>query len=126
MSRRGVSWRAPWSPIEDSAHKYTSPWLRGGKFTVHRPLCIIAPSMRGGNVQKARYVGQGREARAASRANLRSATPPEGAGRRASTIVERREARTANKDSVYRRRRIMALGLLISFVLALVFAVLVQ
>src|SRR5215204_4575152 len=102
------------------------PWLRGGKFTVHRPLCIIAPSMRGGNVQKARHVGQGREARAASRANLRSATLPEGAGRRAGTIVERREARKANKDSVYRRRRIMAFGLLLSFVLALVSTVLAE
>jgi hypothetical protein len=38
----------------------------------------------------------------------------------------RREARKANKASVYWRRRIMALGLLLSFVLALVFAVLVQ
>ena len=42
------------------------------------------------------------------------------------TLAERREARKANSASVYRRRRFMAVGLLLSFTLALIFAVLLQ
>jgi hypothetical protein len=49
--------------------------------------------------------------------------PSHRTGQRASTIEERRKA---NQASVYRRRRIMAVGLFSSFVLALVFAVLLQ
>ncbi|HEU4494914.1 MAG TPA: hypothetical protein VFR69_12010 [Rubrobacteraceae bacterium] len=79
--------------------------------------------MRGGNLQKPRYLGQRREAAPAPRANLRSVAPSHRTGRRASTLEERRKA---NKTSVYRRRRIMAVGLFFSFVLALVFAVLLQ
>jgi hypothetical protein len=83
--------------------------------------------MRGGNVQKVRYVGQRREAPSASRAKLRSAAIPQGAGLRAGGVLdERREARKANKASVYRRRRTMAVGLFLSFALALIFAVLLQ
>jgi hypothetical protein len=52
--------------------------------------------------------------------------PSHRTGRRAGALEERREARKANKASVYRRRRIMAVGLFFSFVLALVFAVLLQ
>jgi hypothetical protein len=81
--------------------------------------------MRGGNVQKSRHVvRQRREVPLASPANRRSAVPPDQAGGRAVALVERREARKANKAGVYRRRRVMAVGLLLSFVLALVFAVL--
>src|SRR5918995_765359 len=81
--------------------------------------------MRGGNVQKSRHVvRQRREVPLPSPVNRRSAVPPHRAGRRASSLIERREARKANKAGVYRRRRVMAVGLLLSFVLALVFAVL--
>lgn len=80
--------------------------------------------MRGGNVQKTRHVGQRRGSHSVGRANLRSVTPPP--DRRAGVLAERREARKANKAGVYRRRRIMAIGLFLSFALALVFAVLVQ
>jgi hypothetical protein len=82
--------------------------------------------MRGGNVQKAGYVGQRREDPSAPRANLRSVTRTHQPSRRAGLLAERREAHKANKVSVYRRRRIMAVGLFLSFALALVFAVLVQ
>src|SRR5215213_2940439 len=81
--------------------------------------------MRGGNVQKARHVvRQRREVPLALPANRRSAVSPHQPGRRAGAVIERREARKANKAGVYRRRRVMAVGLLLSFVLALVFAVL--
>src|SRR5215212_2627303 len=81
--------------------------------------------MRGGNVQKSRHVvRQRREVPLPSLVNRRSAVPPHRAGRRASSLIERREARKANKAGVYRRRRVMAVGLLLSFVLALVLAVL--
>src|SRR5215217_5579289 len=83
--------------------------------------------MRGGNVQKARHVvRQRREVPLASPAIRRSAVSPHQPGRRAGTLIERREARKANKAGVYRRRRVMAVGLFLSFALALVFAVLVQ
>src|SRR5215212_8939876 len=80
--------------------------------------------MRGGNAQKARYGG--REVSPAPRENHRSTTAPREIGRRTGVLAERREARKANRVSVYHRRRIMAVGLMLSFMLALVFAVLVQ
>src|SRR5215216_3089937 len=80
--------------------------------------------MRGGNAQKARYGRRG--VSPAPRENHRSTTVAREIGRRTSTLAERREARMANRASVYRRRRFMAVGLLLSFMLALVFAVLVQ
>jgi hypothetical protein len=82
--------------------------------------------MRGGNVQKIRYVGQRREVSPASRENHRNTTAPRQIGRHAGILAERREARKANRASVYRRRRIMAVCLMFSFALALIFAVLVQ
>ena len=83
--------------------------------------------MRGGNPQKVRYLRERREAPTAPRANLRSVTRPyQPARRRTGALAERREARKADKASVYRRRRIMAVGLFLSFALALVFAVLLQ
>jgi hypothetical protein len=82
--------------------------------------------MRGGNVQKIRYGGQRREVSPASRENHGSATVPHQVGRRTGILAERREARKSNRASVYRRRRIMAVCLMLSFMLALVFAVLVQ
>jgi hypothetical protein len=82
--------------------------------------------MRGGNVQKARFGGQRREVSPESRANHRSTTAPRQVGRRTGILAEHREARKANRASVYRRRRIMAVCLMLSFMLALVFAVLVQ
>jgi hypothetical protein len=49
-------------------------------------------------------------------------TPPQ----QPADLQERREVRKAQKASVYRRRRFMAVGLLLSFALALVFAVILQ
>ena len=77
-------------------------------------------------MQKARYVGQRRHTPSASRANLRNVAPPRRNGRRPGALDERREARKANKASIYRRRRFMAVGLLLSFALALVLAVVLQ
>jgi hypothetical protein len=51
---------------------------------------------------------------------------PRRAGRHGSILDERRKARKVNRASVYLKRRIMAVCLMLSFVLALVFAVLVQ
>jgi hypothetical protein len=82
--------------------------------------------MRGGNVQKVRYVGQRREVSPASRESHTNTTAPRQVGRHTGILAERREARKANRASVYRRRRIMAVCLMLSFTLALVFAVLVQ
>ncbi|HEX2181201.1 MAG TPA: hypothetical protein VHH10_02875 [Rubrobacteraceae bacterium] len=53
-------------------------------------------------------------------------TPSHRPGRRPGVLDERREARKANKASIYRRRRAMAVGLFFSFALALVFAVTLQ
>ena len=77
-------------------------------------------------MQKARYVGQRNHTQSASRANLRDVAPPRQNGQRPGTLHERRESRKANKAIVYRRRRVMAVGLFLSFALALVLAVLLQ
>src|SRR5918994_7393870 len=78
--------------------------------------------MRGGNLQKARYFRESNGAPPAPRANLRSVTPPQ----RSAVLHERRETRKAHEASIYRRRRVMAIGLFFSFVLALVLAVILQ
>ena len=69
-------------------------------------------------------VRQRREVPLAAPSSRKRTVPPQRDGRRAVALVERREARKANKAGVYRRRRVMAVGLLLSLVLALVFAVL--
>src|SRR5919206_4821774 len=123
MSRRPVFWRAP-RPPHIGAYDPNIP--AAGKFTALIPLCIILAHMRGGNAQKARYVWQ-REVPPPSRENRRSAAATRQAGsRRAHVLTERREARKANRASVYWRRRIMAVGLLLSFTLPPVFSRLVH
>src|SRR5215218_5119662 len=86
--------------------------------------------MRGGNVQRAQHVGgrpdspgirrtAGRVAQS-GRPAPREATPPAG------NFVELREARKVKRDEVYRRRRLMAVALLVLGAVALVFAVFAQ
>jgi hypothetical protein len=90
--------------------------------------------MRGGHAPKAQHVGHRREILAEPR---KSGIPTRqgSAGRRAASqrgggptgkLDELREARKASKANVYRRRRIMAVCLLVLGVVALIFAVLVQ
>ncbi len=81
--------------------------------------------MRGGNVQRAQHVGGRPEAPDIRRSIGRVARP----GRPktpAGNFVELREARKAKRDEVYRRRRLMAVALLVLGAVALVFAVVVQ
>jgi hypothetical protein len=75
-------------------------------------------------VQKARHVGH--HSPPAARADLSNVAPLRQNGRRPGLLDERREARKANKAGVYRRRRFMAVGLLLSFALAPVLAVVLQ
>ena len=86
--------------------------------------------MRGGNAQQAQDVGERRVP--APRSRRRNARPTRPVERRPGQnavghLTELREARKAERDvGVYRRRRLMAISLLVLGALALVFAVLVQ
>src|SRR5918995_2220918 len=82
--------------------------------------------MRGGNAQKAQHLGDRREA-PGHRRTARSTTRPGPARPRAGiNFIELREARKAKQCEVYRRRRLMAVALLVFGAVALVFAVFVQ
>src|SRR5215217_4391214 len=85
--------------------------------------------MKGGNAQRAQQVGERREAPGPRRTTART-TPPGRAGQRVvspvGNFIELREARKAKRDEVYRRRRLMAVSLLVLGAVALVFAVFVQ
>lgn len=85
--------------------------------------------MRGGNAQQARRPWERPEAhtsRSAGRATP-SRRPGREAGNTLGNLVELREARKAEREAgVYRRRRLMAISLLVLGALALIFAVLVQ
>ena len=86
--------------------------------------------MRGGNAQQAQDVGERRVP--APRSRRRGSRPARPVERRPGQnavghLTELREARKAERDvGVYRRRRLMAISLLVLGALALVFAVLVQ
>jgi hypothetical protein len=88
--------------------------------------------MRGGNAQQAQDVGEQRPP--APRSRRRGTRPSRPVGRQArpgqkavGQLTELREARKAERDAgVYRKRRLMAISLLVLGALALVFAVLVQ
>ena len=79
--------------------------------------------MRGGNAQRAQHVGERREApgprRTARRTTQRAGSP-------VGNFIELREARKAKRDEVYKRRRLLAVSLLVLGAVALVFAVFVQ
>src|SRR5215207_4407728 len=85
--------------------------------------------MRGGNVQRAQHVGGRPETPGIRRTTGRVAQPGRPGPREASpagNFVELREARKVKRDEVYRRRRLMAVALLVLGAVALVFAVFVQ
>src|SRR5215203_2929259 len=82
--------------------------------------------MRGGNAQRPQHLGDRREAPGHRRTTRMTTRPgPAGEGTE-STFVERREARKAKRGEVYRRRRFMAVSLLVLGAVALIFAVFVQ
>jgi hypothetical protein len=82
--------------------------------------------LRGVNAQRAQHLGDRREA-PGHRPATRRATRPDRAGERSgSNFIELREARKAKRGEVYRRRRFMAVSLLVLGAVALVFAVFVQ
>src|SRR5918912_4570529 len=82
--------------------------------------------MSGGNVQRAQHVGDRREALGHQRITRSTAQPSRADGRNGSKFIELREARKAKQGVVYRRRRFMAVSLLVLGAVALVFAVFVQ
>jgi hypothetical protein len=88
--------------------------------------------MRGGNAQQAQDVGERRQSAPRSRRKGSRTARPVGRQARPGQsavghLTELREARKAERDAgVYRRRRLMAVALVVLGALALVFAVLVQ
>src|SRR5215211_3431401 len=80
--------------------------------------------MRGGNTQRAQHVGSISSSAAFAAPNRRRPTPD----RRISTErpVEGRVARKVRDRSVYRRRRILAVSIILLGILALVFVAFVQ
>src|SRR5215208_4848026 len=82
--------------------------------------------MRGGNAQGAQHLGDRREAPVHRRTTRRTTRPGLAGDRTESNFIELREARKAKQDEIYRRRRFMAVSLLVLGAVALVFAVFVQ
>src|SRR5919202_2349555 len=81
--------------------------------------------MRGVNAQRAQHVGDRPEAPRRTLGRQPGAKPRR-PGSPAGNFVELREARKAKRGEVYRRRRFMAVSLLVLGAVALVFAVFVQ
>src|SRR5215213_5151081 len=82
--------------------------------------------MRGVNAQRTQHVGDRREASGPRRITGGVKRPERAGGRTESSFVELREARKAKRGEVYRRRRFMAISLLVLGAVALVVAVFVQ
>src|ERR671911_773158 len=82
--------------------------------------------MRGGNAQRAQHLGDRREAPGHRWTTRRPTRPGPAGDRTESNFIELREARKAKRGEVYRRRRFMAVSLLVLGAVALVFAVFVQ
>src|SRR5215217_931997 len=83
--------------------------------------------MRGLDAQRAQHVGgQPEETRRMLGRNTQAGATARRAGNPAGNFVELREARKAKRGEVYRRRRLMAVALLVLGATALVFAVFVQ
>jgi hypothetical protein len=82
--------------------------------------------MRGGNAQRAQYLGDRLEV-PGHRRTTRSTTRAGPAGDRTESVfIELREARKAKRGEVYKRRRFIAVSLLVLGAVALIFAVFVQ
>src|ERR687889_19926 len=82
--------------------------------------------MRGGNAQRTQHLGDRQEAPGHRRPTRRTGRPSTAGDRIESNFIELREARKAKRGEVYRRRRFMAVSLLVLGAVALVFAVFVQ
>src|SRR5215210_4442662 len=82
--------------------------------------------MRGVNAQRTQHVGDRREASGLRRVTGRATQPDRAGERPGNNFVELREARKAKRGEVYRRRRFMAISLLVLGAVALVVAVFVQ
>src|ERR671921_810324 len=82
--------------------------------------------MRGGNAQRAQHLGDRREKPGHRGATRRPTRLGPAGDRTGSNFIELREARKAKRGEVYRRRRFMAVSLLVLGAVALVFAVFVQ
>jgi hypothetical protein len=80
--------------------------------------------MRGGNTQRAQYVGPTSPSVAHAAPNRRSSTPEHGIP--AQRPAGSRVARKARDRGVYRRRRILAVSIILLGILALVFVAFVQ
>src|ERR671911_669951 len=82
--------------------------------------------MRGGNAQRTQHLEDRQEAPGHRRPTRRTGRPSPAGDRTESGFIELREARKAKRGEVYRRRRFMAVSLLVLGAVALVFAVFVQ
>src|SRR5215216_7765421 len=82
--------------------------------------------MRGGNAQRAQYLGDRLEVPGHRRATKSTTRVGPAGDRTESVFIELREARKAKRGEVYRRRRFMAISLLVLGAVALVVAVFVQ
>src|SRR5215211_1575683 len=82
--------------------------------------------MRGANTQRAQHLGDRREAPGPRRITGRSTRPGRTGEHTGSNFLELREARKAKRGEVYKRRRFMAISLLVLGAVALVVAMFVQ
>src|ERR671911_748357 len=82
--------------------------------------------MGGGNAQRAQHLGDRRDAPGHRRTNRRTTRRGQAGVRTESDFTELREARKMKRGEVYRRRRFMAVSLLVLGAAAMVFAVFVQ
>src|ERR687893_408616 len=82
--------------------------------------------MGGGNAQRAQHLGDRREAPGHRRTNKKKKPRGQAGFRTESDFTGLREARKMKRGEVYRRRRIMAVSLLVLGAVAMVFAVFVQ
>src|SRR5215218_9848587 len=82
--------------------------------------------MRGVNTQRAQYLADRREALGPRRTTGKATRKGRTGEHTSSNFLELREARKAKRGEVYKRRRLMAVALLVLGVVALVFAVFVQ
>jgi hypothetical protein len=82
--------------------------------------------MSGGNAQRTQHLGDRQEAPGHRQPTRKTGRPSPAGDRIESNFIELREARKAKRGEVYRRRRFMAVSLLVLGAVALVFAVFVQ
>src|SRR5919106_2566143 len=82
--------------------------------------------MSGGNAQRTQHLGDRQEAPGHRQPTRRTGRPSPAGDHIESNFIELREARKAKRGEVYRRRRFLAVSLLVLGSVALVFAVFVQ